>query len=131
MDQTYKPWTRAQAIKLINKIEAGSKKYNITTALGGSVLLKGKSDKDLDIILYPYKTGIIKQQEFFDWICCEFVIFLVAVVDHRDQGDNKLVYICHYFDRKQNKRRIDFIIPNLQIEDRIQEVKVWKTKKKK
>lgn len=51
-------WTFDQAIDLVRQLELKLKReYNhYHVALGGSVLHKGLSNKDLDIIIYPHKT---------------------------------------------------------------------------
>ncbi len=49
-------WTRELAIKLVEKLEPELAKIGAHCALAGSVLYKGESKKDLDIIIYPHKS---------------------------------------------------------------------------
>jgi predicted ATPase len=51
--ETNTPWTDHEAIKYIAKIvEPAAKTQKLHTALGGSVLYDGRSDNDLDVIVY-------------------------------------------------------------------------------
>ena len=51
------PWTEQEALDLIRTLQSriGSIGYGI--ALAGSVLMKGESSTDVDIILFPYDTS--------------------------------------------------------------------------
>lgn len=48
-------WTIEEAIMTIRGLEPRLFAYHL--ALTGSVLYEGSSDKDLDIIVYPHRTG--------------------------------------------------------------------------
>ena len=50
-------WTLEEAQKLINGMQAFAKDYNYHVALGGGVLNKGKSDKDLDLYFLPIENN--------------------------------------------------------------------------
>lgn len=50
-------WTRDEAIILIAQLEGPLKKVGWAIALTGSVLTRGASKKDLDLVLYPYATN--------------------------------------------------------------------------
>lgn len=48
-------WTRETALEIIPALEAKLSEHGAHIALGGSVLYRGTSEKDLDIIIYPHK----------------------------------------------------------------------------
>ena len=47
-------WTREEAIWVIERLEPELAKVGAHCALAGSVAYKGKSDHDLDLIIYPH-----------------------------------------------------------------------------
>jgi hypothetical protein len=51
-------WDLATGIVVARKVEAVVTKHGGHCALGGSVMYKGASDKDLDIFVYPHDTGL-------------------------------------------------------------------------
>jgi hypothetical protein len=96
-------WTLDQAIDLVRQLELKLKRvYNhYHVALGGSVLHKGFSNKDLDIIIYPHKTT----HQGINWMKSALRQFgLVEISDrgavHSGYGDDKDVIQYEY----QNKR---------------------------
>ena len=48
-------WTLDEAIKLVRELEEVVKPVGYHCALGGSVLMRGESKKDLDIFVYPHQ----------------------------------------------------------------------------
>lgn len=50
-------WTREEALEVCAAIEVPLKKVGWAIALSGSLLTKGKSTKDFDLIVYPYTTA--------------------------------------------------------------------------
>lgn len=54
MNTKWRPWTLRQARALINKLEAELTRVDWHVALAGSVLLRGRSSNDLDLIVYPH-----------------------------------------------------------------------------
>lgn len=46
-------WTLESALPLLRGLEESLKPHGIHVALGGSVLHRGESKKDLDVFLYP------------------------------------------------------------------------------
>lgn len=50
-------WTLEQAIDAMRRLEAKLAPHGYHVGLIGSVLTKGKSDKDLDIVVYPHESG--------------------------------------------------------------------------
>ena len=96
-------WILDQDIDLVRQLEFKLKRayshYHV--ALGGSVLHKGFSNKDLDIIIYPHKTT----QQDIKWMKNALLQFgLVEISDrgavHSGYGDGKDVIQYEY----QNKR---------------------------
>lgn len=51
-------WTLETALPVCRQIEGVVTRLNGHVCLGGSVLHKGQSDKDLDIFIYPHSTKI-------------------------------------------------------------------------
>lgn len=47
-------WTQQEAIELLKRLEPDLAKVGFHCALGGSVLYRGTSEKDLDVIIYPH-----------------------------------------------------------------------------
>jgi len=52
-------WTREQAFWVLERLELIMASMGAHVALNGSVLYRGSSEKDLDVIIYPHN----KQQE--------------------------------------------------------------------
>jgi hypothetical protein len=52
------PWTFEEALEFLRPLEAPLRMSGFGLALGGSVLTKGKSDKDLDIVVFPLDSGL-------------------------------------------------------------------------
>lgn len=52
-------WTLAEGVNIIQDLDPLLRKVGIVCALTGSVIFKGESTKDLDIILYPYDDRIL------------------------------------------------------------------------
>lgn len=49
-------WTLEEAIKLLRELEPTANAHGLHLGITGSVLYKGESQKDLDIVVYPRKT---------------------------------------------------------------------------
>jgi hypothetical protein len=47
-------WTLETGLEVVRSVEQVVKDLNAHCALGGSVLMKGESQKDLDIFIYPH-----------------------------------------------------------------------------
>lgn len=47
------PWTREEALEMISEISPGLKSVGYELALAGSILTKGTSSKDVDVVLFP------------------------------------------------------------------------------
>lgn len=74
------------SLDLIRKLEEIAKNFGLHIALGGGVLHKGSSEKDLDIFVYPRFTkkgsdytrshlmfeGALTAMGFKDWAPCKF-----------------------------------------------------------
>ena len=98
--------TLEQAIEIARVVEKQLLLFNYNNAhcaLGGSCLHKGRSDKDVDIIVYPHKSeypySIDKMIELLT--LAGFNTFQER--DHAAYGDGKTVYLAYY-----NGTRVDF-----------------------
>jgi len=64
-----KVWTLVEARELITQLQLGSRSFNYHIALGGSVLNKGESDKDLDLYFLPMDNGNPhRPKELIEWL---------------------------------------------------------------
>lgn len=50
-------WTLLQGLDMVRGLQPGLVKVNWNVALGGGVLYKGESLKDLDLVFFPYDTS--------------------------------------------------------------------------
>ena len=50
------PWTFDEALIFVRRLTPYLEKAKYGVALGGSVLVHGRSDNDLDIVVYPFDT---------------------------------------------------------------------------
>ncbi len=66
-------WTRQEAIWMLGSLEPELKKLNAHCGMAGSVLFRGESVKDLDVIIYPRH----KNQKDH-WIESEIKDFLIS-----------------------------------------------------
>lgn len=49
-------WNLVEALEFVAALSPVAKKAGYAVALAGSVLAKGKSEKDLDLVLFPLRT---------------------------------------------------------------------------
>ena len=49
-------WTRDEAIWVVEKLEPKLAEMGAHCALAGSILYRGTSDKDLDLVIYPHQS---------------------------------------------------------------------------
>lgn len=56
-EATYDPWTLEDGACFIRRWEEHAVKHGVHLGLTGSVLYKGFSKKDLDVIVYPHQTN--------------------------------------------------------------------------
>ncbi len=75
-------WTRNESIWMLAALEAELKKLNAHCGLTGSVLYRGDSTKDLDVIIYPRH----KNQKDH-WIEDEIKSFLVKFFESEKMND--------------------------------------------
>lgn len=95
-------WTIQQAIELCRKFETALVPKRFHVALGGSVLYRGMSGKDLDIFVYPHKSNSYKW-EYAEKVLEELGVEFVRECEHAPYGDEKRVKEARYMDK-----RIDF-----------------------
>lgn len=101
-------WTLEEGVALARQVQAylQHNKLNLNCALGGGVLMKGGSDKDLDLFLYRHKTG--QPMPDSQAVISGMPSFSASEeCDHHDYGDDKEVFRCVY-----NNKRVDlFFLP--------------------
>ena len=101
-----KSWTLEEGIEVARLLEIHIRRqYNhYHTAIGGSVLHKGLSQKDLDIFIYPHKTSQHDRRYLEDKFR-EFGLVWKRDCDHNIYGDAKEVIECEY-----KGKRIDLFL---------------------
>lgn len=93
-------WTLEEAIYVVRELEKKVGPVGIHLGITGSVLYKGSSEKDLDIIVYPHSTtDAVTDLRSLELIGCE----IIRHCDHEQCGDGKEVY-----ETKVNGKRVDF-----------------------
>jgi hypothetical protein len=100
-------WDLKEGIKLIREIEEIMSQFQYHCALTGSVLYKGKSGKDLDVILYPHSTDkTLKEKALLKILeSIKFTIIEDRTETHSRYGDDKIVYRTEY-----DGKRVDIFI---------------------
>lgn len=109
---TAKEWSLREALVLCHELETQLLLHNAHVGLTGSILFKGHSDDDLDIIVYPSKTtkpfsvheilGVVSRLGFGNFKhgkCYE-------------KDDNKLVISCY-----RAVQKLDLFFPSKTRED--------------
>lgn len=84
-------WTLEEAVELVRSLEPAAIKHGYHLALGGSVLMAGQSDKDLDLFLYPHKTT---ESDYPEAVITKMGICVIGARPHEVYGDDKLVFEC-------------------------------------
>jgi hypothetical protein len=96
-------WTRETAFQFLEPLDAFLTANGYHCALGGSVMYRGTSDKDIDVIVYPHnRDNCILVEVLWDKLCD----FLSPRKSYRCPGssrDSKDVRAMYIADR-----RIDF-----------------------
>ncbi len=88
-----------QLVQLIEKHMSASNQFKYHAALAGSVLHKGISTKDVDIILYPHRTDEkLSNKDLFDRLEKIGVKMFKRIDFH--EYDDKIVFWCSF----ENKR---------------------------
>lgn len=104
-------WKLPEAVELLRQIEALIKPIKYTSALGGGVLFKGESTKDLDIFIAPYNKTDVDHEKLIE-ILKRMGFKQVKTKDQVHKGfeycgdgskEHKHVEIWDYFGR-----RVDF-----------------------
>ncbi len=97
-------WNLDQAIQLCRELEKTASANGFHVALSGSVLRDGKSDKDVDVIVYPHKTNDgLKLDGLMGTFYSIHRITDWNKRNHEAYGDGKDV-----FSATQDGKRIDF-----------------------
>jgi len=103
-------WTIDEAISIIRMNDSNVKHYNYHLALGGSVLVNGWSDKDLDLYALPmHNDEICQPDRLLKFI--QGVLRVVATESKFYKDSNNRADVL-YMLTLPDKRRIDFFIIN-------------------
>jgi len=102
-------WTFEEGIDLVKALRRVLAEVSYEVGLAGSVLMRGESDKDLDIIIFPKCTHDTPTVDVAKFALVKFGMRLVCdreiVTEHwREKGslDEKHVEVWHY-----NGKRVD------------------------
>lgn len=99
-EQTKSAWTLEEGIALARKLEPIAIQHNAHIALGGGVLHRGSSEKDVDIFVYPRN----KLKPFSPKVLLEaFGVGYSKKTDASYTDDNKTVYFSIL-----DGKRVDF-----------------------
>lgn len=93
------PCTLAEAQEIINKLSPTAAEHGLFIGLTGSVLFKGRSESDLDLVLYPAQTG--KGYSFTNFLDAVAPDRTLATPYH--EYDEKIVWCCELF-----MKQVDF-----------------------
>lgn len=97
--------TRDQAIVACQLLEAVLAPHGVHVALGGSVLTRGTSEHDIDIMLYPHKKEPIDREWLVDFLrLCGFIYTPVS------KERNKSGSLPDVIVTRNNNLRYDFFI---------------------
>jgi hypothetical protein len=101
-------WTFESGLAWCCKANTRLVDHNLHTALTGSVLFKGSSGKDLDVIIYPHKTSCPSPSihEICNILSLRFVQDRTDAHNRYSEKDSKRVYHTETFDGK----RIDLFL---------------------
>lgn len=99
-------WNLNEGVEFIRNLELVLDKIGYHSGLTGSVLYKGFSEKDLDVMVYPHKTT---NEKTVEEVLTVLEVASIKVVEQRDHtgftncADSKTVYHCEW-----KGKRIDF-----------------------
>jgi hypothetical protein len=65
-------WHLSPALELIRAIQQSCRAYGYHVALGGGVLNKGESEKDVDLYFLPMDDQTNAHSEMLNWLCTFF-----------------------------------------------------------
>lgn len=93
-------WTIEEGIKAARLFEPVAIKHGFHIALGGSVLHKGKSEKDLDLFFYVHNTSQPFNKDNLMAALEAVGISELQERPHTQYGDDKLVFSFNFFGKR-------------------------------
>lgn len=69
--KTYQPWKLEEGLKLVRALQGRVREFGYHITLGGGVLNKGESDKDLDLYFLPYNNPSVAKENpdgLIEWL---------------------------------------------------------------
>lgn len=99
------PWTLDRGLALLRGLEAELSAVGYHCALAGSVMYRGQSAKDLDVVIYPHKTQLADDVEL-QRVLEEFGFNHVEAAGYRHENDNKQVDIYDFRGRRVDVMRL-------------------------
>ena len=93
-------WTMDQARQFCHKLNDHLVSFGYGVGLTGGIILKGQSDKDIDVIIYP-----LKAQYDFDAMYCSLPAFGLKYIRLPNQNlgyadDNKRVEVWEFEEKR-------------------------------
>lgn len=117
-DKQQKQWTLQQGLDFIRSINSIALSHGFYIGLGGSVLLTGYSENDIDIILAPLSGKQLddNQHEQFlaELVAMNFIGPSYGVATDGRLPEDKIVVVSWL----QSKQRVDFFFPTFIHKDR-------------
>ncbi len=107
-----KSWTLEEGLELIRQLHPSVQQAGYYLGLTGSVLFKGQSEKDLDIIAYPKSKPdgnpealrtALREQGLYIWLDSDFIR-----ERWREKGSNDTKHVEAW--KTENGKRIDLFI---------------------
>lgn len=106
-------WTLVEALDLVKRLNHANLHWNV--ALGGGVLNKGFSYKDLDLVFYPHESGNEPLDKLhttfghFNWTRVKTSAEMLAHWKSKGSKDRKFVEVW----KTAEDKRVDVIIPSI------------------
>lgn len=101
-------WQLEEAIEFCKSLTEFLQPLGFGVAMTGGVLVKGSSEKDLDLIIYPFKKKSANYLKLL-WELTAFGLFYVRLPNHNKgyEDDGKLVQVWDY-----KGKRVDLFFLN-------------------
>lgn len=117
-------WTLDRALKLVREIQPHTAAVGWHCALAGSVLIRGSSNKDLDIVCFPHNvnTGLLADLEkaLRSAGLQRFRTASVMVEGWRKAGSTDSKHVSVWYQSGRRSRRIDIIVPSVCVPEPVQ-----------
>lgn len=102
------PWNLVEALEFVQDFEPRARRAGFGVALAGSVLTKGRSGKDLDLVVFPLRTDKAREYQLREAMIVEMgmkLVFDEAFVKaqwkrEHDSDDEKRVEVWEWLGKR-------------------------------